>query len=298
MAMNGVAVQIIVPPMVLVKVDGGLGSQMWQYALGLAVEKHSPFEVRHDLSWFRNVAKDIQGKENRLFALNNIFKNVRLRLPAERDRRFFSEYLNRFPGTRAAFEPEVLTQEQPSYLGGYYVNARYIASAAQEVREAYAFSPVMEGRNREFLHQILSAEAPVAVHVRRGDFVGSIHEVITPGYFKQAFKRVAAAVCPATPTFFVFSNGMDWAKKEFANEPYSFVFVEGNENDDVAHDLFLMTQCKHFVIANSTLSWWGAWLSDRAENKVVIMPELWLGGANAVAAASMQAPGWQVCPAG
>ena len=89
--------------MALVKVDGGLGSQMWQYALSLAVGKGSSFTVKHDLSWFRHHAKDIRGVENRLFILNRVFANINLRFPSENERLFFHIALNRYPDSICNF---------------------------------------------------------------------------------------------------------------------------------------------------------------------------------------------------
>ncbi|WP_297892842.1 alpha-1,2-fucosyltransferase [uncultured Desulfovibrio sp.] len=242
--------------MALVKVDGGLGSQMWQYALSLAVGKGSSFTVKHDLSWFRHYAKDIRGVENRFFILNSVFTNINLRLPSENERLFFHIALNRYPDSICNFDPDILALKQPTYLGGYYVNAQYVTSAEKEIREAYVFAPAVEESNLDMLQAIHAAPMPVAVHVRRGDYIGSMHEVLTPRYFERAFKILAAALQPK-PTFFVFSNGMEWTKKAFAGLPYDFVYVDANDNDNVAGDLFLMTQCKHFIISNSSLSWWG-----------------------------------------
>ena len=122
--------------MALVKVDGGLGSQMWQYALSLAVGKGSSFTVKHDLSWFRHYAKDIRGVENRFFILNSVFTNINLRLPSENERLFFHIALNRYPDSICNFDPDILALKQPTYLGGYYVNAQYVTSAEKEIREA------------------------------------------------------------------------------------------------------------------------------------------------------------------
>jgi len=294
--MDRLELNIAVPPMAIVKIDGGLGSQMWQYALSLAVARHSPFEVRHDLSWFRNCAKDIYGVENRLFALNRVFTNIRLRLPSERDRMLFMRLLSRYRGSHCDFDPSVLALDQPTYLGGYYINSRYVTCAEKDIRKAYEFSPKVREQNPGLLETINSALMPVAVHVRRGDYIGSIHDVLTEQYFERAFKILAAALSPK-PTFFIFSNGMDWAKKTFATWPYDFVYMEDNDNDDVAGDLFLMTQCRHFIISNSTLSWWAAWLSLKAKDKTVIMPDVWCAGEHPIAGEHMRGgDGWHMCP--
>lgn len=285
------------PMSALVKIDGGLGSQMWQYALGVAVEHHSPLRALHDLSWYYFHGKDINNKCNRLFILDKVFKNVRLRLPKEDLRQRFILNLDNYPGSYRKFDPSIIARKTPVYLGGYYPNAKYIVSVADTIRNIYNFTVALSERNKKLLADIMTTTAPVAVHVRRGDYVGSRHDVVGPGFFLQALNWISCHLAPVTPTFFVFSNGMEWAKEHLSSAPYNFVYVDNNDNDSGQVDMFLMAQCKHFIISNSSMSWWAAWLSSRSANKVVIMPDKWVADEKPDEKYSMRVDGWQVLPA-
>lgn len=281
----------------LVKIDGGLGSQMWQYALGVAVERHSPLRALHDLSWYYFHGKDINNKHNRLFILDKVFKNVRLRLPKEELRQRFILHLDRYPGSCRKFDPSIIARKNPVYLGGYYPNAKYIVSIGEIIRKIYTFNIDLSEKNRRLLAEIMTTTVPVAVHVRRGDYVGSRHDVVTPGFFLRALDWLSCHLFPAIPTFFIFSNGMEWAKEQLGGTPHNLVYVENNDNDSGQVDMFLMTQCKHFIISNSSMSWWAAWLSSRSDAKVVVMPDKWVADEKPDEKCSMQVDGWQVLSA-
>jgi len=289
------------PPWVIVMIDGGLGSQMGQYTLGLSVARNSTMTVKHDLSWYRKYAKDCQGIENRFFALTKIFPNVKISLPPENMRLFFAQYLNAYPGIHLEFKPEILSPTVPCYLGGYYCHPQYTTSALEEARRVFAFTPKLDARNEQILNQIRTTEFSVAIHVRRGDYVGTNFDVCTEEYFTRAIAIITAKLSPHQPTFFVFSNGMEWTKKLFSKFPCNFVFVEGNDNDHVQFDLFLMTQCGHFILSNSSLSYWGGILSQRAAEKAVIIPHSWSLTESATAGVALSQAlcenmGWIACP--
>lgn len=105
----------------------------------------------------------------------------------------------------------------------------------------------------------------VAVHIRRLQY----DNVLGTGYYDKAIAKIKAQV--ADPVFYVFSDDLDWCKENLKlNE--KLIFISHNTNDEIS-DLWLMSQCKHFIIANSTFSWWGAWLSEN-NNKIIIAPKI------------------------
>lgn len=284
----------------MVMIDGGLGSQMGQYALGLAIEQNSKLIVKHDISWFRHNAKDCNKLENRLFALTSVFNNVKLKLPPENMRSLFAHYLNTYPGVYLEYNPDIITSNTPRYLGGYYCHPQYLAGVIGEARNVFAFVPSLDEKNERVLEQMRATEYPVAVHVRRGDYVGTSMDLCSEYYYAKAFEAVRAKLAPHNPTFFVFSNGLEWAKEKFSSLPYRFVFVDGNDNDHVQFDLYLMTQCSHYILSNSSLSFWGCHLSQNTANKVTIIPEKWLPGfakeAQDIPTEFTRAFGWETCP--
>lgn len=112
--------------------------------------------------------------------------------------------------------------------------------------------------------------------MRRGDYVGTYFDVTTPAYFKRAADFIASRISPVVPTFFVFSNEPSFARRAVADSRHAFVFADANDNDSGLRDMQLMSECSHFIISNSSFGWWPAWLSRRAHDKIVVMPDRWL----------------------
>ena len=159
------------------------------------------------------------------------------------------------------------------YLTGYWQSYRYFEDAADliraEIRPAWPFSDA----NRAWLARIEAANA-VCLHVRRGDYLdhrGEAPLLCARSYYDAALAHVRRSVQDAQ--IFVFSDDIAWCRETFADAGFSF--VDSNGADDAADDLRLMAACRHHVIANSSLSWWGAWLA-RHPGQVVIAPQPWL----------------------
>lgn len=284
-------------PEIVVMIDGGLGSQMWQYGLGRGARLASGLPVSYDLSWYARGAKDINGVDNRSYELTSIFPGLPFQEAQETISRAYRKYFNAYPGTRFHYEEDILSSKSPRYLGGYYINAKYIDRQGDALRELFRFDPGFSEQNRLTHSRIVSAPYPVAVHVRRGDYVGSVHDVTTPGYFHSAIRHIADKLAPEKATFFVFSNGMEWCKETLAGLDEDFVFVEENDNDRGARDMYLMSCCSHFIISNSSFSWWAAWLG-MTHDKIVVMPDKWLACEKGTDRLAMRAEGWTVLSAG
>lgn len=111
----------------------------------------------------------------------------------------------------------------------------------------------------------------ISVHVRRTDYVNSGRFNLTQGYYTRAMEYIAKIV--ENPHFYIFSDDINWVEKNMEFN-YPHTFVKGNMEQDSYIDMWLMSQCKHNIIANSTFSWWGAWLNNNPE-KIVIAPNVW-----------------------
>ena len=122
------------------------------------------------------------------------------------------------------------------------------------------------------LQEILKNENTCSIHVRRGDYLNSPnhHPTQNMNYYMRAIKEM-----PKDSVFLIFSDDIKWCKENFPNLPEKFIFVEGNKDYE---DLHLMTHCKNNIIANSTFSWWGAWLNSNSD-KIVVAPKKWFGPA-------------------
>ncbi len=194
--------------------------------------------------------------------------------------------------TRAALCAEVIREEPPKYLFhpeikvaprtkmayfvGYWQSHRFANSIERELREEFRLRTPPSGKNLAVANQIQSTRVPISVHLRRGDYATAYGSsvMLSMDYYACALKQMRdfAAEC----TFFVFSDDATFAH-EWVGGRSNFVVVDHNTGEHVAHeDMRLMSLCRHHIIANSTFSWWGAWL-NRNPDKRVIAPARWLG---------------------
>lgn len=159
-------------------------------------------------------------------------------------------------------------------LDGYWQSPKYFTAVEQELR--CQFRPVSElsGENARMLERISSQPLSVSIHVRRGDYVLARPQAILPhGYYKSAAAIAAREL--TNPCFYLFSDDIEWALK-VVSLPGEIVPVKINDERNGHLDLRLMSACRHHIIANSSFSWWGAWLNPSLQ-KIVIAPRLWMG---------------------
>jgi hypothetical protein len=160
-----------------------------------------------------------------------------------------------------------------TYLEGYWQSERYFAEIGDTVRRELALPYAPNAANAQWLARVRESNA-VCVHVRRGDYLlidhFSQHGVCSPDYYARAMRLIAERV--ENPQFFVFSDDLEWCRRHITGANVSF--VDANPADAAHDELKLMAACRHHVIANSSLSWWGAWLA-RHERQIVIGPDPW-----------------------
>ena len=161
------------------------------------------------------------------------------------------------------------------YLDGYWQSEKYFHEYANQIREYFTFRLPFSNKNAEIAERIAKANA-VSLHVRRGDYANSPKTTATHGlcsldYYRVAIDYVIAHVIQ--PHFFIFSDDIAWVKANL-NIGSSAFFIDHNANQESYNDMRLMSLCKHNIIANSSFSWWGAWLNQNAE-KIVIAPKQW-----------------------
>ena len=161
-----------------------------------------------------------------------------------------------------------------AYLVGYWQT--YKTAAAQEslLREEFTLRSSLSAHSASMLDKIRQAATPVSLHIRRGDYTLAAegNRVLPMGYYADAMSRMRGLL--PHPTFFVFSDDPEFARRELGGLG-DVLFVEGNSSAAAHEDLWLMAQCHHHIIANSSFSWWGAWLNPRSA-KHVIAPRQWL----------------------
>ncbi|HZN85341.1 MAG TPA: alpha-1,2-fucosyltransferase [Burkholderiales bacterium] len=277
--------------MIITNLVGGLGNQMFQYAFGRALALRHGVALRLDARWFgyyrlhafalrKAFALPVEkARAAELRAVLGWRRPVRvlgvLRRPAFsglRGARLLVDDLRQAPALTVAGAPATC------YLLGYWQSESYFAAAAGEVRRDFRF-PALDGANRAWAQRIGDSIA-VSVHVRRADYTDpatqAVHGLCTPDYYARAMAHVAERAPGAQ--FFVFSDDLAWARAALAI-PHRHHFVEGNGPEGNFHDMHLISLCRHHVIANSSFSWWGAWLCSQA-GKIVVAPARWMARAD------------------
>ena len=264
---------------------GGLGNQLFQYALGrFLAEKNQTF-LYIDLSYYRTNSKHPFLLDKFYCSYQEIKRDQLVFLP-ENERWYKMvkwaqkiipvRHRNIISDFSAKYRPAIKTATPPVYLEGYWQSPKYFEKIKTLVREECRVKDPPQGENADLLARIRENHNPVCLHVRRGDFVNDeeIHEkhgICSMDYYQRAIEIIRREV--EEPTFFVFSDDKQFVQDQFGNDEH-FVIVKGNKVDEAHEDLRLMYHCNHFIIANSTFSWWGAWLSSN-KNKTVIAPEDW-----------------------
>jgi Glycosyl transferase family 11 len=162
------------------------------------------------------------------------------------------------------------------YIGGYWQNHRLVEEVADDLRVDLTFREPAQGKNLEVLEQITRSRNPVSLHIRRGDStLASESKVVLPmEYYCNAISTIKERL--VDPTFFVFSDDIPSVRESLPRD-IGMVLVQHNDDFTAHEDLRLMSSCRHHIIANSTFSWWGAWLNPRPE-KIVIAPRYWFLG--------------------
>lgn len=267
---------------VIVRLEGGLGNQLFQYAAARSLALATGRDLLLDTSAYR--ADRLRSYQLDRFAIAArplrrsdipFFRLRRSRLGAILPRRARMEIVREAFPARVPIWPEAPVEGAGTpYLIGYWQSERYFAAIADTIRREVRVNAAPEGRNARVLDEIAAGDA-VAIHVRRGDYVSNpaataYHGLCGLEYYEAAIRRLAGSV--PRPHCFVFSDDLDWVRTNLdTGHPTTFV---GHNTDTPWEDLRLMAACRHFIVANSSFSWWGAWLGEWP-GKQVIAPARW-----------------------
>ena len=258
----------------MVKLYGGLGNQMFQFATGRALALRRRTELALDVTWFSDAG--LRARTPREFELSVFaFRAKTLDRTAPSDALAKRQFRTvREPGF--VFAPEVLDAPDDSLLDGYWQSERYFADAEQQLRSDLRFKGRPSRRNRAMLRAIRRTREPVSLHVRRGDYVHDekthqFHGVAGLDYYDAAIDVIRQQV--QDPQFFVFSDDPEWCRDNL-ELPESTTFVDHNSGKQSFEDMRLMSNCRHHIVANSSFSWWGAWLAAN-KDKTVVAPRRW-----------------------
>lgn len=272
--------------MKIVKILGGLGNQMFQYALAVSLKSRFPSEnVKIDVSCFRGYHLHNGYELEAVFGIKSAHASfadlVRIAYPYSHYR-FWQIGKRVLPNRRTMvmehddeeYDASVLDRVGDVYYDGYWQNEKYFIDVREKLVDV--FTPVaIDCRNRDFASK-LSSCASVSLHVRRGDYSTNplYGGICTEEYYASAIREIQSLV--SVDMFCVFSNDINWCREHLPAivGGNNIVFVDWNTGMDSYKDMYLMSACRHNIIANSSFSWWGAWLNLH-EDKIVMCPRKW-----------------------
>jgi hypothetical protein len=266
--------------MIISKIIGGLGNQLFQYAAGRTLAHLNQSEFRLDVSAFDeyklrdfellnfNIAANF-ATENEIKGLlpaHNLEKIFQYLSPVRKRTYYREKYFH--------FDKNVLMLGPDVYLKGHFQSEKYFLSAVEIIRKEITLKDAVIRNVADFSKKSRSGNS-ISVHIRRGDLSKNsvsteYHGILSAEYYKDAFEVINSKI--PNPVFYFFSDDINWVKENL-NIPGA-IYVSGEISKNHLEDLYLMSQCKHHIIANSSFSWWGAWLNDNPE-KIVIAPKKW-----------------------
>jgi hypothetical protein len=181
------------------------------------------------------------------------------------------------------FNPVFNELPDSTYLSGYWQSFRYFSDIAEDIYADLQPTEELSLQSKGMGEQIESCES-VAIHVRRGDYVSlksaaAVHGALVNSYYVSTIEYICDTL--VNPYFFVFSDDPDWCKVNLKFPTGSVTYIAHNSGSAAWQDLILMSRCRHNIIANSSFSWWGAWLADQlygTKDRLVFAPQQWFTG--------------------
>lgn len=268
--------------MVIVEIIGGLGNQMFQYAFKMAYDNKNAVHSCININTFQNYKR--QSYQLNVFNIDsdlatpsmvkktlNARRVLKWRFPFDWHHETISNIVKE--KNENIYEPELLNKTGDIYFSGYFQTDKYFRRIRSDVLNAFTLKVPLNLENQKILNKIQKTKNSVSIHVRRGDYVQlqHIYGITDTEYYERAIEYISKNV--KEPHFFVFSNDIEWCRKNIKTN-HSITFVDINTAETGYFDLELMRNCKHNIIANSSFSWWGAWLNENPD-KIVIAPQQW-----------------------
>lgn len=274
--------------MKIVNILGGLGNQMFVYAMYLALKEAHPDE---DVLLCRRSYKGYplhNGYElDRIFGIEapeaSLMQLAKVAYPYfnyktwQLMRHFFPQRKSMASGTtQIPFDYNEVTREDDAFYDGYWQNEKNFLPIRDKIIETFAFSDFTDEKNFALAQKLKGVRA-ASCHLRRGDYLTDpIYGVCNTNYYARAVTELNQTVNP--DLYCVFSDDIEWCKENLVDligKDKEVIFVDWNKGKKSYRDIQLMSLCHYNIIANSSFSWWGAWLNNH-EDKVVLAPEIWM----------------------
>jgi len=267
---------------------GGLGNQMFQYASGRALSLARGVPLRLDTQDFEGYKLHNGFELHRIFNIDapladssDVRQVLGLRAFSPLRRKLFHKGFVKFRGEHLIVDSlskhRYHLQDMPDvcYLMGNWQSERYFAQISNTIRADFSFRVLLAGKNNELAEFIGKVNA-VSLHVRRGDIASNpaslaVHGLCSLDYYLRAIEHVATKL--TKPEFVIFSDDMNWVRENL-HINYPCHYIDHNKGLESYNDMRLMSLCRHHILANSSFSWWGAWLNPKTD-KIVVAPHRW-----------------------
>lgn len=267
--------------MIIIQLNGGLGNQLFQYATGRAVSLRLNIPLKFDISSYKNESLreyrlkyfNVKGDVASRNDLSRYKGSLILRYLRNKARMFYpfktEDYM--FKQESNSFNPDILKLQRGCYLSGYWQSEKYFKDFDDIIRKDLVVVNEPDDENATVMKKIEKSNS-VCIHIRRGDYVKNSNILnLNIEYYNTAISLIKQQI--SNPFFFIFSDEIEWVKNNLTvDDPHYYISHNGPVKD--YEDLRLMSHCENFIIANSSFSWWGAWLSGN-KNKIVIAPKKW-----------------------
>jgi len=284
--------------MIIVSLFGGLGNQMFQYACGKSVASRLGVELKLDVSLVQDRAErknfTYRDYELGVFKIKEeiaTIEEVRQYIPNLWNSKLYLKQLyklkrffngNSFYNEKLKFiyNKDIEQVKDNTYLYGYFQTEIYFKTLRNELLQIFRIQQEIDLINSSLISQMKS-ENSISIHVRRGDYLNSPFEILDiQNYYQKAIEFIQKEI--NSPVFYIFTNDYLWVEKNFELLNIKKTIVKINSGNQSYLDMILMSNCKHNICANSSFSWWGAWLNTNP-SKIVIAPDRWFKNAEYVA---------------
>lgn len=273
--------------MIVVKLQGGLGNQLFQYAIGKRLSLFYNTPLKLDTSFFNmQVLIKTEGVTPRKYELDQLNIQADIAIPDDiqlfsnsnnlmhRVKKYFtqSKYITE---KNFRFDPGFLSFGENCYLDGFWQCESYFKEVVNVLKNDFSCRFTLDKINVDMEAKIRAANG-VSIHIRRGDYIHNaaskrFHGTCSMKYYQEAIELISKKL--TDPHFFIFSDDMQWVANNFKID-FASTLIDINNDSSCVNDFQLMSACRHHIIANSSFSWWGAWLGN-FNNKIVIAPKVW-----------------------
>ena len=266
--------------MIISHINGGLGNQMFQYAAGKTLAQLNNTPLKLDVSEFdKNKLRSFDlfaFETNILFATKEEINDLVPSHTFEKALQYVSPLKKRtyYREKSFSFDDKVLRLGKNVYLKGYFQSEKYFLPEKNTIHHDFRFKSTLISHLFELASQLRNQDS-VSIHVRRGDFstnpeIAHYHGTLQKDYYNSAIETIRSKI--TNPVFYFFSDDINWVNENLSVK--NAMSISGHLTKNHFQDLYLMTQCRHNIIANSSFSWWGAWLNNNPD-KIVIAPKKW-----------------------